>query len=73
MYEEKWMSLSYMTEVSMQNETIAAIATAVSNSGISIIRVSGEDAISIVDRCFYTKSHKQFYFRFRKIAPFSRL
>ena len=43
----------------MQNETIAAIATAVSNSGISIIRVSGEDAISIVDRCFYTKSHKQ--------------
>lgn len=43
----------------MKNETIAAIATAVSNSGISIIRVSGEEAISIVNQCFYTKSKKQ--------------
>lgn len=43
----------------MKNETIAAIATAVSNSGISIIRISGEDAISVADCCFYTKSHKQ--------------
>lgn len=42
----------------MKRETIAAIATAVSNSGISIIRVSGVDAIEIVDKCFYTKSHR---------------
>lgn len=43
----------------MKNETIAAIATAVSNSGISIIRVSGNEAIEIVNNCFYTKSHNK--------------
>ncbi len=34
----------------MHSDTIAAIATALSDSGIGIIRVSGEDAISIVDK-----------------------
>ncbi len=33
-------------------ETIAAIATALSESGIGIIRVSGPDAVSIVNRIF---------------------
>lgn len=33
-------------------ETIAAVATAMSNSGIGIIRISGEDAISIADKIF---------------------
>ncbi|MCM1102986.1 MAG: tRNA uridine-5-carboxymethylaminomethyl(34) synthesis GTPase MnmE [Clostridium sp.] len=32
----------------MQTETIAAIATPVGNGGIGIIRVSGEDAVSVV-------------------------
>lgn len=36
----------------MLNDTIAAIATSVSNSGISIVRVSGTDAVSIVDSVF---------------------
>lgn len=36
----------------MLNDTIAAIATSVSNSGISIVRVSGKDAVSIVDSVF---------------------
>lgn len=35
-----------------ETETIAAIATAMSNSGIGIIRVSGEEAISITDKIF---------------------
>ena len=35
-----------------ETETIAAIATAMSNSGIGIIRVSGDDAISITDKIF---------------------
>ena len=35
-----------------KNETIAAISTAMSNSGIGIVRVSGEDAISIVKKIF---------------------
>ncbi len=35
-----------------ETETIAAIATAMSNSGIGIIRVSGNEAISITDKIF---------------------
>ena len=42
----------------MQAETIAAIATALSASGISIIRISGEEAIAIADRIFMTKGKK---------------
>ena len=43
----------------MAEQTIAAIATALSNSGIAIIRVSGENSISIVDRVFESKSGKK--------------
>ena len=39
-------------------DTIAAIATAVSNAGISIIRVSGSESIQIVDEIFVTKGGK---------------
>lgn len=42
----------------MKSDTIAAIATGLSNSGISIIRVSGENAISVVDSVFVSKSGK---------------
>lgn len=35
-----------------KNETIAAISTAMGNAGISIVRVSGEDSISIVKKIF---------------------
>lgn len=38
-----------------QTDTIAAIATAMSNAGIGIIRISGPDAISIVDSVFRGK------------------
>lgn len=43
----------------MQTETIAAISTAMGNSGISIIRISGEDALLIADRVFVSKSGLQ--------------
>lgn len=36
----------------MRTDTIAAIATAMSNAGISIVRMSGMDAISIADRLY---------------------
>lgn len=36
----------------MKTDTIAAIATAMSDSGIGIIRVSGDDAIEIVDKVY---------------------
>jgi len=39
----------------MKTDTIAAIATALSESGIGIIRVSGEEAISIVNKIFVAK------------------
>ena len=37
------------------NDTIAAISTALSNSGISIIRVSGDNAISLIDKIYKGK------------------
>ena len=35
-----------------ETETIAAVATAMSNSGIGIIRISGDEAITIADKIF---------------------
>lgn len=42
----------------MRTDTIAAIATAMSSSGIGIIRISGEEAISITDKIFQLKNKK---------------
>jgi len=42
----------------MKKDTIAAIATAISDSGIGIIRVSGDESISIVNKIFMTKNRK---------------
>ncbi|MCM1186940.1 MAG: tRNA uridine-5-carboxymethylaminomethyl(34) synthesis GTPase MnmE [Lachnoclostridium sp.] len=39
----------------MKTDTIAAIATALSDSGIGIIRISGREAISVADRIFRNK------------------
>ena len=43
----------------MSHDTIVAIATALTNSGIGIIRVSGKDAIEIVDKIYRSKSGTQ--------------
>ena len=40
----------------MKSDTIAAIATGMSNSGIGIVRISGEEAFTIIDRVFRAKS-----------------
>lgn len=40
----------------MKTETIAAISTAMTNSGIGIIRISGEDSFSIIDRIYQSKN-----------------
>ena len=42
----------------MKSDTIAAIATGMSNSGIGIVRISGEEAFTIIDRVFRAKSGK---------------
>lgn len=39
----------------MKTDTIAAIATALSNAGIGIIRISGSEAFSVIDRIFRGK------------------
>ena len=36
----------------MKTDTIAAIATGMSNSGIGIVRISGEEAFSVIDSIF---------------------
>ena len=38
----------------MSTDTIAAIGTALSNSGISIIRISGKDSLNIINKIFKT-------------------
>lgn len=42
----------------MKTDTIAAIATALSDSGIGIIRISGPEAVTVADRIFRTGSGK---------------
>ena len=43
----------------MKKDTIAAIATAVSDSGIGIIRISGDEAIEIAERLYRSKNGKK--------------
>lgn len=43
----------------MKTETIAAIATSLSESGISIIRISGNEALEVADRMIITKNGKK--------------
>jgi len=43
----------------IKTDTIAAIATALSDSGIGIIRVSGEEALEVVNKIFRNKYGKQ--------------
>lgn len=43
----------------VNTDTIAAIATAMGNSGIGIVRISGEEAVEIADRIFKLKGGKE--------------
>ncbi len=43
----------------MENDTIAAISTAVADSGISIIRISGEQATFVIDRIYRPRDGKK--------------
>lgn len=43
----------------MKTDTIAAIATAMSDSGIGIIRVSGEESINIVDKIYRNQRNQK--------------
>lgn len=52
-------------EIMYRSETIAAISTAMSNSGIGIVRISGDDAIEIADKIFMPVKKKK---NIRKVA-----
>ncbi len=43
----------------MNNDTIVAIATAMSNSGIGIVRISGNNAIEIADKVYRARNDKK--------------
>ena len=43
----------------MKTDTIAAIATALTPSGIGIIRISGEEALQVIDRIYRSKQNKK--------------
>lgn len=43
----------------MKTDTIAAIATGMSNSGIGIVRISGSEAFSVIDRIYRGKRNKK--------------
>lgn len=43
----------------METDTIAAISTALGNAGISIVRISGKQALTIADRIYQSKSGKK--------------
>jgi tRNA modification GTPase len=43
----------------MNTDTIAAIATAIGNAGISIIRISGDASLNIIDRIYKSKSGRK--------------
>ena len=45
-------------KMGFKTDTIAAISTAMTNSGIGIVRLSGEDAFSIIDKIYKGKSPK---------------
>lgn len=40
----------------MKTDTIAAIATGMSNSGIGIVRISGDEAFSVIDKLYRNKN-----------------
>ncbi len=49
----------------MKSDTIAAIATGMTDSGIGIVRISGEDAVMIVDKIYRSKSGKYCFHDFK--------
>lgn len=42
-----------------ENDTIAAISTPVGEGGISIIRISGDDAVKVAQRIYKGKKSRQ--------------
>ena len=52
----------------MRKDTIAAIATAMSNSGIGIVRISGEESLNIIQKVYRGKTLKDHAIHYGYIA-----
>ena len=44
----------------MKTDTIAAIATPMTNSSIGIIRISGDDSLEIIEKVFKAKKKEKY-------------
>ena len=54
-----YLKIFYIEGDFMKTDTIAAIATAMSPSGIGIIRLSGDESLEIIDKIYRSKSNKK--------------
>ena len=54
-----------ISEEEKMETTIAAISTAMSASGIGIVRISGENAMDVISRVYRSKGGKKF-----RLIPF---
>lgn len=50
------LTILRLGDIIMKTDTIAAIATAMSSSGIGIVRISGEEAFDVANRIFQSKA-----------------
>lgn len=55
-YMDHFFSLKGGRSLVRQEDTITAVASGLTNSGISVIRISGASAIAVADRIFVSKS-----------------
>ena len=53
------MKAAFFEEMNMKTDTIAAIATPMANSSIGIIRISGDEALTILEKVFKPKKEKK--------------
>ena len=54
-----YLKIFYVEGDFMKTDTIVAIATAMSPSGIGIIRLSGDESLEIIDKIYRSKSNKK--------------
>lgn len=61
LFLQKYPRFFYMEAIMYISDTIAAISTAVSPSGIGIVRMTGEEAIQIADKVYKGKKDKKLF------------
>lgn len=60
-------------EMPIASKTIAAISTPMAVGGISVIRISGEDAFKVADRVFFAKNEKSLSLKKGYTASFGQI